>query len=54
MAFFLLGEPVTISLFFGTLLVVTGVLLTNNAQPPDRFWGLMRDRISVNKSRGGG
>ena len=30
MAFFLLGEPVTVSLFFGTLLVVTGVVLTNN------------------------
>ena len=29
MAFFLLAEAVTISLFLGTLMVVTGVILTN-------------------------
>lgn len=29
MAYILLGEPVTVSLFFGTLMVVTGVILTN-------------------------
>ena len=31
MAFFLLNEPVTASLFIGTLLVVSGVLLTNRS-----------------------
>ena len=29
MAFFLLGEPITASLFFGTFLVITGVILSN-------------------------
>jgi drug/metabolite transporter (DMT)-like permease len=29
MAFFLLGEPITASLFLGTFLVITGVVLTN-------------------------
>jgi drug/metabolite transporter (DMT)-like permease len=33
LAFFVLREPLTISLLLGTLLVVTGVFLTNRRAP---------------------
>jgi drug/metabolite transporter (DMT)-like permease len=36
LAFFILDEPITLSLFIGTILVCSGVYLTNKRFTPDR------------------
>ncbi|MDH3343824.1 MAG: DMT family transporter [Desulfobacteraceae bacterium] len=36
LAFFILDEPITLSLFIGTVLVCSGVFLTNKRFTPDR------------------
>ncbi len=49
LAFFMLDEPITLSLLIGTVLVCSGVYLTNKRFPPDTVESTVKTDVIVNR-----